>query len=550
MLRFLITALLILVPLSAEPDALRTSFRVKYVAEGGVYLDGGRNAGLAEGMRLTIAPPAQSATQAAEPVLLEVTSVADTSAVCLIKQAPREVKAGDSAQLSAEDAEVVRMLRSSTATRKYAQQVSFTDGDPIDEEVRELMPHPKLPEVNRAHGRIGFEYNGIRDGAAGGGASSQEGVIIRADITRIGGSYWNLSGYWRGRLNSRFAPTSAATLTDLLNRTYHLTLFYNNPQSKWMAGFGRFYLPWAPSLDTLDGGYLARRITANTTVGTFAGSTPDPTSWNYNPNRQMAGSFVNYEKGSYDALRYTITAGAALTRVNWRAERQFAFLESSLFFKRYFSVYHSLQADQGRPGLQGQTAQKVQLSRSFFTLRFQPHPRLSLDFNHNYFRDVPTFDTRLIGTGLVDKLLFQGLSAGFRLELPSRVSVYSNLGRSGRNTDVRQSWNQMYGIAWGNILRTGVRADVRYSRFNSSFGSGSYESLMLSRELSENLRFDVQLGEQNFVSSMTQQSRSRWINTNLDYSFGRHYFAGFGFSAYRGRVQNYDQVFVNMGYRF
>ena len=34
--------------------APRTPFRVKYVAEGAVYLDGGRNAGLSEGMKLTV----------------------------------------------------------------------------------------------------------------------------------------------------------------------------------------------------------------------------------------------------------------------------------------------------------------------------------------------------------------------------------------------------------------------------------------------------------------------------------------------------------------
>ena len=44
--------------------------------------------------------------------------------------------------------------------------------------------------------------------------------------------------------------------------------------------------------------------------------------------------------------------------------------------------------------------------------------RFSVDVNNNYFRGVPTFDERLIGTGLLDKMLFQGWSGGFRLELP------------------------------------------------------------------------------------------------------------------------------------
>jgi len=31
----------------------------------------------------------------------------------------------------------------------------------------------------------------------------------------------------------------------------------------------------------------------------------------------------------------------------------------------------------------------------------------------------------------------------------------------------------MYGVTLGNIWRTGIRADARFTRFNSSFGSGN-----------------------------------------------------------------------------
>ena len=78
----------------------------------------------------------------------------------------------------------------------------------------------------------------------------------------------------------------------------------------------------------------------------FAGSTPDPTSWNYNPDRQLLGSFVNYTSGSFESVRFTSTAGVAVSRIRWRPERQFAFFENALFYKRYLSIYHNLEADQ------------------------------------------------------------------------------------------------------------------------------------------------------------------------------------------------------------
>jgi len=44
---------------------------------------------------------------------------------------------------------------------------------------------------------------------------------------------------------------------------------YDNPDSHWVAGFGRMYLPWAVSLDTIDGGYVGRRLGRGATVGVF-----------------------------------------------------------------------------------------------------------------------------------------------------------------------------------------------------------------------------------------------------------------------------------------
>ncbi len=530
--------------LCAQQPQPRTTFGVKYVAEGVVYLDGGREAGLAEGMKLSISK--DGGTQAGVIAELEVTAVAAASAVCEVKNPRAELKPGDLAELSAEDAQIIQAMKTTESSRKYAQVVTFTEGDPLEEEARAAVPHRPSPAVNRARGRVGFEYNSIRQ--AGGGNSSQLGLVFRTDMTRIGGTYWNLSGYWRGRLITRGGSPQTQTITDLINRTYHLTLSYANPQSRWSAGFGRLYLPWANSLETMDGGYIASRIGRGFTAGVFAGSTPDPTSWNYNPNRQLAGTFVSHSQGSFESVRFTSTAGVAVSRIGWKPERQFAFLENGLFFKSFLSIYHNLQSDliKGQPsGSNG-----VRLSRSFLTVRVQPARFLSLDFSHNYFRTLPTFDLRLIGTGLVDQLLFQGVSAGFRLALPMQFTVYSSLGRSDRTGDTRRSLNRMYGVTKSDIFRTGIRADARYSRFDSAFGSGNYRALSLTREVGQAARIEIQAGDQNFTSALSGQNRSRFVSASGDWNFARHYFLSGGNTLYRGRVQNYNQFYFSLGYRF
>jgi hypothetical protein len=60
----------------------------------------------------------------------------------------------------------------------------------------------------------------------------------------------------------------------------------------------------------------------------------------------------------------------------------------------------------------------------------------------------------------------------------------------------------------------------------------------------------VQIGQQNVLSSFTAQNRARFLNGNLNYFLGKHYYLGMGMTVYRGGVENYRQSFVTLGYRF
>jgi hypothetical protein len=539
---------------AAPTPESRLAFQVKYVSKDAAYLEGGRSAGLSEGMKLEVRDdslPGKLNPDGSDPRLiaqLEVASVAETSSVTDIKQAKRPLKPGDVAYLSSEDQAALTEKQALSSTRKYPQVITFTEGDPLEEEQRAEVPRPPLPEINRARGRIGVDYSGIMGLNGSSPSSSQVGLVLRADITRIGGTYWNLSGYWRGRMTQR-SSTGTQTLQDLLNRTYHLAMTYDNPNSRWVAGVGRLYLPWASSLETIDGGYFGRRIGGHSTLGIFGGSTPDPTSWNYNPDRRMGGAFVNFEGGSYDSVRFTSTVGSGISTLNGQFDRPFVFVENGIYYKRFLSIYESAQAD-NPPGNPAVPRPGPGLARSFITVRVQPQERISFDFNHNYFRDVPTFDPSLIGTGLLDKYLFQGFSAGVRVEPIRHIFLYTNMGLSSRTGDTRSSLNQMYGFTIGQIWRTGLRGDVRYSRFNSSFGDGEYESASLSRNISDAFRMEVQYGQQKFISGLSANSTSRFVNTMLDTNLGKHYFFTGGFTVDRGVLLDYNQWYLTLGYRF
>ena len=181
------------------------------MASGVVDLEGGRNVGLKEGLKLSVKrerPADADANMSPDgrPAVIgqiNVISVAQVSAACEIVSQSEGIVPGDLAYLEPEDAEVLAQQSALGDVRKYPQVITFTEGDPLDEEARELVPRPPLPEINRARGRFGIEYGGISNSGISSTLTNQLGLVLRTDVTRIGGTYWNVSGYWRGRLNSR-----------------------------------------------------------------------------------------------------------------------------------------------------------------------------------------------------------------------------------------------------------------------------------------------------------------------------------------------------------
>jgi hypothetical protein len=477
-----------------------------------------------------------------------VIGVAETSAVTEIRTPKRDVVPGDLAFLSTEDTQALVEQHTMGATRKYPAVITFTESDLLDDEARAFVPRPPLPSVNRMRGLIGLDYMSTINRDTSQSRSSEIGAIFRADFTRIGGTYWNLSGYWRGRINS-FASSAQPTLQDLLNRTYHLDLTYQNPNSHWVAGVGRMYLPWASSLNTIDGGYFGARIGKVTTIGLFGGSTPDPTSWNYNPYQKMGGTFVNFEGGSYENVHFSSTSGVGVNLLKWHMQDPFIFFEDMISYKRIFSVYHSLQADrpQGNPAVPSPGAG---ISQSFLTVRVAPIQRFEISLNDTYFRNIPTFDPTLIGTGLLDKYLFQGVSAGLRVEVVKRISLYTQLGESSRSGDAKRSINQLYGLSFLKVPWLGVNADLHYSKFASSFAAGTYRAVSLSRTFGDRIHINVLGGDQSVVSALAGNQTARFLTATTDTSIGARFFVQGGLTFYRGQLQNYDQMSVTLGYRF
>jgi hypothetical protein len=541
--------------LAAAPT--RTDFHIRYINGSNVYIDGGTTSGLREGTELILKQstnlseqdPANAAIEPGVIARLKVISVASTSAVCEISATKRDLT--DKDVVSLPDTEVKKLVDKDTlgSTRHYPMVISFTEGDPMDEEVRDEVPRPPLPEVNQMRGRFGFDVSTIQELGQTSSIASEYGMVVRADFTRMFGTYWNLNGYWRGTLQNNNNAAVQNSIQNLMNRTYLMSLNYINPNSAWTASIGRMYLPYASSLETIDGIYLGRKTSERTVVGMFAGSSPNPTAWNYDPNLRVGGGFFNIHGGTFDGFHYSSTAGAGVDLLKWAVNRPFLFTENEFSFKRYFSLYQAMQIDNPTPN-PGQPTVGWGLGESLISARFQVHPRVTLDLTDTYFRSVPTYDAVLVGTGLLDKYLYQGINGGVRVQFPLHITGYGSVGQSNSSNDNGSSLNELFGASIMRIGKSGIGVDARYAKFDSAFASGKYRTVSISKDLGERFRLDLQGGRYDYNSSLAQTSDSYFGNAMLDMDLGARLFFQSMFTAQRGGSLDYNQWTTTVGYRF
>jgi hypothetical protein len=545
-------------PIVRAQGQQQVTFHVLHVEESSVYIDIGRNLGLHEGTQLSLFHSEQAAAatsgepSGAKPFAeLKVLIVADSSAVAQILTSPEEVRIGDIGYVMAKGKSQWPHDAILVPANTHPISLGFLDGDPRDDE-EEPVSALKPPSPGHTGVRIGLDYDGTQ--VQGGFRANEFGFQISSDMTKIAGTNWNFTGYWRSRFRETYSGYNGAqleSLSDRIDRTYHIGLYYDSPTSSIVAGFGRLSVPGAPSLSTIDGGYAGRKITHRLTMGVFGGSTPDPSSWDYNPSQRIAGIFTNLEAGDFSGLHFGGAEGVALTTVDWHVARQFAFFENTLSWKRYLWLYNSTQVDAARTSpVPGAGSNNTGISFTSSSLRFQPLDRLNVGVNHSYLNSLPTFDPNLLGTSLLDKYIFQGLSFDARYELPHRIGLFTQFGRSKSIADIKQMWNQMYGISMSNISNTGFRAEVRYSKFDSTFGLGNYRSLSVSRSIKDAFQVEFLAGSQSLVSDATTNSSSHFVTASVTWNLGPRYFFETGYTWSKGTTMNYRQWNTMFGYRF
>ena len=189
-------------------------------------------------------------------------------------------------------------------------------------------------------------------------------------------------------------------------------------------------------------------------LGIFGGSTPDPSSWDYSPNRVIGGAFVNFEGGEYDGFHYSSTSWRRSQHDEvGRSTGRSSFSKIRVSYKRThrdLRIAHSSIAPREIPSAAvagtRPRAQFLHVSRQSAPA---PGARSSTTIISAISR--PLIRT-LVGTGLLDKYPVPGLQRGRTSRgVEADLAFHHIWAGAAAPATRRRSLNQMYGITFGRL---------------------------------------------------------------------------------------------------
>jgi len=474
-------------PLEGQDLEVKTiTAAVSYVTVSSVYLDAGRDRGLAVGDTLSVSHgliPRGTVV---------VTAVSSGSSAAQIVVQNAQIVIGDSAS-------IVKRVPIIVQTRPAATQA----------EIHQLFPRsPAANDANIVTGRFALQYAAAAP-VSGPTTFSQPSALLRLDIARLFGSGLTFSMYGRSSydLSDEFARYAEGSRFKV--RMYEFSLAFEDVRSWFAYSVGRLTSRYVGGLGQFDGGqfYLRR---GNVSAGVLLGLQPDYLTSGVNTEYQKMAAFVNYAWGGSVFALNDITIAYGQQLYHGRLDRDFVYIQSSIRLGSRFSLYQSTEIDLHKPVDTVRTG-AFRVANTFVSLSYYPVDWLSTSAGYDASRNIYLFESmRSIPVALLDRTLQQGLRGSITARLPLNIALMGSANVRVKKGEDHTARTLGTGIRVSDIAKTDLNAGFQYLNIRGLYTEGSDIIVDLERWMSPS--FSVSLRVDRYSYTLLSNA-TREVNT-------------------------------------
>jgi hypothetical protein len=508
---------------SAEPAGTSTA-RVTYVTGSTVYVDAGRDDGLAPGDTIEI-------VRGGEVVLtLKVTEVSNHRATCALPAGSPELVVGDE----------VRFRPSAAAA---AAPVAAAAAAPTQKKSRSAARSAGF------RGRVGLRYLGVRNRITGGTEYSQPGLDLRLDGNQITGGPWSLNVDVRTSRISRTGGTEDGT-TDDRTRIYRIAASYGGVQSPWRITAGRQFSSDLASVAIFDGiafSWNKRRWA----TGGFTGTQPDPLDFSYSSEIREHGAWFKFRNSTPTGKSWFVTTGLVGSYAGSEVNREFLYVQGRYTGRKFF-VYGLQEVDFNRDWKKELEGESFSPTSSFVSLRWQALRALSLNAGYDNRRLVRLFRDRETPETEFDDAFRQGAWVGAMVNFARRyrISVDARGNTGGASAQDSQAYSMMFSA--GGFTRWNIYAQARGTSFNTDLQEGVLASVSTGATFGRYVSLAINGGARDDNSTIDEELSTTlaWFGVDLDIALARHWYFFLSVERNDGDFEDFDQIFTSVTYRF
>ena len=515
----------------AQPD-----IRIHYLSADQVFLDQGRNKGLAVGDILEVRSAGKLLAT------LEITALTQNSAACTILRASEELSIGDPVFLKTKATET---LHKETAETEPSQRIRTRN--PATRE----QPAP-IKQKKKFKGTVSLQYYQFSDRETPVNDFSQPGLRLNLRGNQLFNGNFSMRIKTRLRYTENNRPPGADRRgDDLRNRIYEASLTYGKEDARFTYRLGRIISNKFSGVGYIDGGLLETRIQKNLHLGVFAGTQPE---WQHSDLRtrlQKTGLYAHFQRGTYQTKLFESTVALAGEYHGGTVNREFLYFRNRYVAGRLFQLFQSAEVEINRDWREQKAGNSLALTNLHLNGRFQIHPKANFTISYDDRQNYYTYELRNQDEQFFDSLSRKGLRGRFQIRFSRYFNGSFHYGMRKRETDVNDS--NYYGV---NLYRRRLidgtwSLNFKWNGFENPISEGSSPSLKIGKSFA-NQKHTLYLAysQYDYRYLFNQTTRdSQWFRGEGYFTIGRQFFLSGQLEYNSGDDIEGYRLFFNFGYR-
>jgi len=507
-------------------------FKITYLSNELVYLNGGKNLRLELGDRLKVVRDGQTIAE------LEVTHLSQNSSACTIVSQQSPPQKGDAVHwIDPPEPPRESTVEPSQAARPVAKPKSTAE--PV--ETREKRSRRLV------RGTIAFQWFQFQDQSEFSSDYDQPALKISLRGNELlGGHYgFTIRTRTRQRANTRSGEN------EYQNRIYQAAFHYRNPNARINYSLGRIISDTFSGAGYIDGGLFESKIGAGWKAGVFGGYQPEWQDSDFRTSTTKYGTYLNYLHGDFQTGRWSSTLGWSSAYHDSEIDREFVFVQNRYTKGSKFQFYQSAELELNRGWREEKTGKSTELSSLYVFGRYQFTPGFRLGATFDDRQNYYTYELRNRDEQFFDDLARRGLRLDFQGQISKRLRISGYWGQREREGDTEDS--QFYNLYtyWRPKLLAGLTFGLRGTAFENPTTDGESGQLRVGRFFGQG-RHMVYLSyaDYQYTSKLNGSERnSQWLRLESYFTLGKKWYSSLELEQSTGDDLDGLRILLSLGYR-